>query len=62
LTFDLDIYFIFAPNCTKDVNMVKCPQAVSKISCSQTFRIWLITDACTESLKTKCLQHCSRHN
>jgi len=41
LTFDLLTskfnQFVFVPNCTKDVNMVKCPPVICNISCFQTF-------------------------
>jgi len=56
LTFDLltskSSEFIFVPNCTYVVILVKFIQAISKISCSQTFSIW----SCTHmySLKTEC--------
>ena len=47
LTFDLLIskskQLIFAPHCTKVVNLVKFPRAVYKILCSQTFSVRLHT-------------------
>jgi len=59
LTLDLltskSIQFTFVPDCTKLVNLAKFPQAVCKISCSQTFSILSHTDPRMDSPQTECL-------
>ena len=48
--------FISIPNAPQLKNLVKFPQAVCKILCSQTFSIWSCTDACMYSVKAEYLR------